>query len=67
MPEKGDDEVINVQMPLGDYKVMRDMIEDRKSTSFVLRKVKVYSIAISGVIAAWFLIGDKVILALRGL
>ena len=59
--ENKDDEVITVKMPRGDYNVMRDMIKDRKSTNFVLGKVKVYSLAISGVAASWFFLGDKII------
>lgn len=56
---EGDDEVITVTMPRGDYKIMREMIRDRKSTSFVMNKVKVFSLTLSGVVAAWWMLGEK--------
>lgn len=60
-----DDEVITVKMPRGDYKIMREMIKDRKSTSFVINKVKVFSLTLSGVVASWWLLGDKILSLLK--
>ena len=55
------DEVITVTMPRGDYLELRAMIKDRKSVSYVRGKIKTYSLSLSGVLVAWFVIGDKII------
>lgn len=62
-----DDEVIDVRMPRSDYKIMREMIADRKSTNYVMRRVKNFSLWLSGVIAAWFFLGDKIITLMKKL
>lgn len=62
-----DDEIINVTMPRGDYNIMRAMIKDRKSTSFVMNKIKTFSLTLSGVLAAWYFLGEKLLLTLKGL
>ena len=61
------DTVIVVTMSKGDYLIMKDMIKDRKSTSYVWNKIKMFSLTLSGVIAAWMLIGDKLTVILRKL
>lgn len=62
-----DDEVINVQMPKGDYKVLREMIKDRKNQSWVWKKLTTFSLTLSGVIASWIFLGESIIDALREL
>jgi hypothetical protein len=59
-----DDEVINVQMPKGDYKVLREMIKDRKNQSWVWKKLTTFSLTLSGVIASWIFLGESIIDAL---
>lgn len=62
-----DDEVIVVTMPRGDYKIMRELIKDRKSSSFIWGKLKTFSLTISGVIAAWIFLGESFVAVLKGL
>jgi len=61
------DEVIVVKMPRGDYEVMREMIRDRKSSTHVVGKLKTFSLTLSGVIAAWFFLGDKLLSGVKNL
>lgn len=60
------DVVIVVTMPKGDYEIMKEMIKDRKGSTFVWNKIKTFSLTISGVIAAWLFLGDTFIKVLKG-
>lgn len=61
------DEVITVTMPRGDYLELRAMIKDRKAVSHYRGKFKTYSLTLSGVLVAWFTIGDKIIAFIKHL
>jgi hypothetical protein len=61
------DEVIDVRMPRGDYEVMREIIKDRKSSSYVVGKAKTFILTLSGVVAAWFFLGEKFINGLKSI
>ena len=67
MTNKNDDEEIVVEMPRGDYNIMREMIKDRKTSTFVVNKVKSFSLYLSGVLASWFFLGDSLIQGLKKL
>lgn len=59
-----DDEIITVRMPRGDYRVMRDLIKERKSFSYVRKKLQTFSLSFAAVVVAWMTMGDH---ALNGL
>lgn len=61
------DEVIDVRMPRGDYEIMREIIKDRKSSSYVVGKAKTFILTMSGVVAAWFFLGEKLITGIKSL
>lgn len=61
------DEVITVTMPRGDYLIMREIIKDRKSVSHMRGKMKTFSLALGGVVGAWWLLGEKFLMTIRHL
>ena len=61
------DEIVNVTLPLNDYYELRAMLKDRKSMGYAKKKIQTLVLSISGVITAWFLMGDHISTALKRL
>lgn len=56
-----DDTVIVVTMSKEDYNIMKELIKDKKSMSYLKSKLVMFSLTLSGVLVAWATIGDKII------
>lgn len=56
-----DDEIITVFLPRRDYLILRDIIEDRRSTSRFIARTKSFFLTLSGIVAAWYFLGEKII------
>lgn len=56
-----DDKLIIVEMPLGEYKIMRKLIKDYAAVGRFWSIMKMFTFFVVGVLAAWLSFGEKVI------
>jgi hypothetical protein len=56
-----DDEVINVTLPLGDYEVMRDMIERQKSLNWLGKYVRTVLFVFAGGVLTLVMFYDTIV------
>lgn len=63
-PAFKEDALITVVLSLRDYKILREILEDRKSTTRFIGKWKTFVLALSGTVAAFYFLGEKILKAI---
>lgn len=61
-----EDKVVTVTMSTGDYHILKTIIKDRKASTYVMGKIKTFSLSLGAVVATWFMLGDKIITVIKG-